>query len=144
MAEGKGGALKWIGLGCGVFLLVAACGIGGAFLACQKLFEAPEGQARGFFADLRTGNYADALRRTNAPYQSTHTVEAFQAAVSQIPAATQQTDVSFNSRNVEGNTATMIGDLKTPDGAVPVTVTLSRAAEHWYIDSVSVQGQMLQ
>jgi hypothetical protein len=144
MAEGKGGALKWIGLGCGVFLLVAACGVGAAFFACQSLFEAPEGQARGFFADLRAGNYQDALRRTNAPYQSTHTVEAFQLAVSHIPVATQQTDVSFSSRDVNGDTATMIGDLDTPEGAVPVTVTLSRAGEHWYIDSVSVQGQLLQ
>jgi hypothetical protein len=144
MAEGKGGALKWIGLGCGVFLLVAACGVGAAFFACQSLFDAPEGQARGFFADLRAGNYEDALRRTNASYQSTHTVEAFQQSVSAIPITTQQTGVSFSSRDVNGDSATMIGDLDTPEGPVPVTVTLSRAAGYWYVDSVSVQGQMLQ
>ncbi len=144
MAEGKGGALKWIGLGCGVFLLVAACGVGAAFFACQSLFEAPEGQARGFFADLRAGNYQDALRRTDAPYQSSHTVEAFEQAVSAIPAATQQTDVSFSSRDVNGSSASMVGDLSTPNGQVPVTVTLSRAGEYWYIDSVTVQGQTLQ
>ena len=54
------------------------------------------------------------------------------------------TDVSFGNRNVNGDSATMIGDLSTPGGAVPVTVMLSRAGEHWYIDSVTVQGQMLQ
>jgi len=144
MAETKSSPLKWIALGCGVFLLVGACGVTAAFFAFQGLSDAPEGQARGFFADLRTGNYEDALARTNAAYQSTHTLQGFQTSISAIPTATQQTDVSFSDRNISGDSASMGGNLMTPNGAIPVTVTLSRAGEYWYIDSVTVQGQPLQ
>ncbi len=144
MAEGKSSTLKWVGVGCGVLLLIGACGVASAFFACDRMLSPPVGQARGFFGDLRSGDYASALARTNAAYQSTHTVEAFQVAVTAMPAATGQTDVSFSNRNVEGASATVAGSLATPSGDVPVTVRLSRAGEHWYIDSVTVQGQMLQ
>jgi hypothetical protein len=144
MAEGQGSAVKWIALGCGLFVLVGACGIGAALVAFGNIEDAPQGQARGFFVDLRAGRYQDALARTNAVYQSTHTVEGFSASVAAIPAATQQTDVQFTNNTVTGTSANMGGNLITPSGAVPITVALSRVGEHWYIDAVVVEGQPLQ
>ncbi len=142
MAEGNK-ALKWIGIGCGVLFLLAACGIGACVLVIKTTSDAPAGAAHGFFADLRTGNYQSALQRTNGAYQSSHTLESFQQSVAALPALMQQTDVTLSSRSVNNGTATMSGNLTTPGGDVPVTVTLSQVGEFWYIDSVMVQGQTL-
>lgn len=144
MTDSKGSALLWVGIGCGLLFLVGTCAIAAGFVAWDQTSSAPLGQARGFFGDLRRGDYPSALARTNAAYQSTHTVEAFQGAITALPATIQQTDVSFTTESVEDSTATMSGMLATPTSPVPVTVQLSRAGEHWYIDVVTVEGQVLR
>jgi hypothetical protein len=143
MAEGNK-ALKWVGIGCLVLFLFGACGIGACVFIIKGMTDAPAGQAHGFLADLRTGNYPTALQRMNGGYQSTHALEAFQQSVAAIPSLTQSTDATLDDRNVSGSGATMSGHLTTPSGDVPITITLSQAGEHWYIDSVVVQGQTLQ
>jgi hypothetical protein len=139
--------LKWIGIGCGVLVVLGLC-IGGivAVIATTALqaTEAPADAARGFFADLRGNDFDSALRRTGAAYQALHDVNTFRASVAQQPALTTQTDVTFTSRRVDNASATMSGNLSTPSGDIPVTVTLTQAGEHWYVESVTVQGQPLR
>jgi hypothetical protein len=142
MAEGNK-ALKWIGIGCGLFLLLGLCAGGGVALMCQSQLGPPVDASASFFADVRRGNYQQALSRMNGNYQTTHPLPTFQQNVQQIPALTQQTGASFNSTSVNNDVATVSGNLTTPTGDVPVTVTLSQVGGAWYIDSVMVQGQTL-
>lgn len=143
MAEGNK-ALKWVGIGCLVLFLFGACGIGACVFFIKGMTDAPAGQAHGFLADLRTGNYPNALQRMNGSYQATHPLETFQQSVAVIPTLTQSTDATLSERNVSNGVGTMSGHLTTPSGDVPITITLSQAGDHWYIDSVVVQGQTLQ
>jgi len=143
MAEGNK-VLKIVGIGCGLLVLLSACGIGACLLFVKGQTDAPASASHAFFADLRTGNYQQALQRMNTTYQSTHPLPTFQQSVAQIPALTQQTDSTFANRSVSNQTATMSGTLTSPSGDVPVTVTLSQVGEYWYIDSVMVQGTTLQ
>jgi len=142
MAEGNK-ALKWIGIGCGIFLLLGLCTGGGVFLMCQSQLGPPVDASASFFADIRRSDYQQALSRMNGTYQGTHPLPTFQQNVQQIPALTQQTGATFNNTSVNNDVATVSGSLSTPNGDVPVTVTLSKSGEHWYIDSVMVQGQTL-
>ena len=141
MAEGSK-VLKWVGIGCGVVLLLGICATGGILLVVQSA-SAPVDASASFFADLRRGDYQQGLQRMNGNYQATHPLATFQQNVAQIPSLTQQTGASFNSTSVNNNVGTVSGNLSTPTGDVPVTVTLSKVGEHWYIDSVMVQGQTL-
>lgn len=145
MAKGKGGAGKWIAIGCVVFVLLGACCGGIGFFLYQQTFNSDAAQmTRGFFGNLRRGEHQQALQRMNAQYQSTHALPTFQQNVQQIPALTQQTDASFSNVSVSGGTASVTGTLSTPSGDAPFDVILSEQNGYWYIDTVTVQGQLLQ
>ncbi len=141
MAEGNK-TLKWVGIGCGLFVMLGLCATGAVLLIVQSA-SGPVDATASFFADLRGGNHAQALQRMNGNYQSTHPLPTFQQNVAAIPSLVQQTGASFNSTSVNNNVGTVSGNLSTPTGDVPVTVTLSQVGEYWYIDSVMVQGQTL-
>ena len=145
MAKGKGGAGKWIAIGCAAFVLLGGCCGAGIFLFMNQMFNSePAQMARGFFGNVRRGEYDQALLRMNAQYQSTHALPTFQQNVQQLPSLAQQTDATFSSVNISGGTATISGTLTTPSGDAPVDVTLSQQGAYWYIDTVVVQGQLLQ
>ncbi len=144
MAQGKGGAGKWIAIGCVGFLLLGGCCGIGAWLFWKTQMDPPASMARGFFGNLRRGEYDQALARMNGQYQSTHPLPTFQQNVQQMPALTQQTDFSADGVDISGEIATVSGSVETAQGGQPVTVMLSKQGEHWYIDSVMVSGTLLQ
>lgn len=146
--SGQNNTLKIVGITCAVITILGVCGVGACFAmggaAIWGATDAPAKAAHGFFQDLRTGNHQAALQRTNSHYQSTHDLAQFQTNVGAIAALTQQSDSSFSSRNISVGTANLGGTLTTPAGDVPVSVTLSQVGEFWYIDTVTVQGVLLQ
>lgn len=144
MAQGRGGIGKWIAIGCVGFVLLGGCCAGGIYAFYKMAIDPPAAMVRGFFGNLRRGEYDQALQRMNGQYQSTHPVATFQQNVQQIPALTQQTDFSVDGVDASGGVATVTGSLSTAQGSQPVTVTLSKQGEYWYIDSVTVSGLMLQ
>jgi hypothetical protein len=145
---GQNNTLKIVGITCGVIVALGVCGVGACLAmggaAVWGATDAPAKAAHAFFRDLRTGNHQSALSRMSAHYQSTHDVATFQLNVSTIPALTQQTDSTFASRNITPGSANLTGSLTTASGEAPVVVILSQVGEHWYIDSVTVQGTVLQ
>jgi hypothetical protein len=143
MAQGKSGVGKWIAIGCAGLLLLGGCCVGGVVFAYNQYVDPPAAMTRGFFGNLRRGEYEQALARMNAQYQATHPLPTFQQNVQQIPALTQQSDFSVGSPNISGGVATVSGSLSTPMGNQPVTVDLSKLGDHWYIESVVVAGQLL-
>lgn len=143
----KSSPWKWIGIGCGVIVLIGVCIFGACTLCAGGIWQAtdaPAQAAHGFFADARAQNWQNAYQRMSPSYQSTHTAQTLQAAASQIPAITQQTDSTFTNRQVQNATANLDGHLTTPSGPAPVNVTLSNQGGVWYIDSITVSGMPLQ
>jgi hypothetical protein len=139
--------VKYVGIGCGVVLLLGCCIGGGAYFACAKFagaLGAPKGQATGFFYDMREGRPEAALQRMSGAYQASHDLARFQQATMTIPAIATQTDTTFNNIQINGGGATVSGTLTTPNGPQPVTVTLSNLGENWYIDSITIGGVPLQ
>jgi hypothetical protein len=144
--EGKSNVGLWIGIGCGVLLMLACCGGGVAYYVFKEgmgAFTAPQRHSIGFFEDIRNHGNANALRRMDGVYQSTHDLAAFDQAVASIPALQQHTNASFSSFNIQNDVATVAGSLDTPQGPVPVEVLLVKGGEFWYLSRVTVGGQVL-
>jgi hypothetical protein len=140
MAETKK-VFLYVGIGCVVLGLLAACGVGACVFALKTMTDEPATYAKGFLDDTREGNFAQALTRMNASYQNTHSVATFQQAAEALPALTNHTATSFTNRSIANTSATVGGSLTTPDGSIPFQVTLTKIGEHWYIDAVSVNDQ---
>lgn len=148
-APKKSNPLKFVAIGCVVFALVMGCGFASCMLATggagiAAALSAPAEQTKSFLADLRARNYQGALSRMDPSYQTAHPLATFQQSVDAMPALTSSTDDTINNRNVTNGIATMSGTLTTPQGAVPVEVSLHSAGGTWNIDTVTVGGVPLQ
>ncbi|MFT5354204.1 MAG: hypothetical protein ACI9KE_001407 [Polyangiales bacterium] len=143
MAETKT-VLKWVGMGCGTLALLTVMGIGACVFFIKGATDAPADRSHEFFAHMRSGQQAQALAMMTPEYQATHPLPNFQQAVALLPPIAMQADSTFSNRSVNNSSATMSGFLTTPQGNVPVTVTLNQRVDVWYITSVMVAGQPLQ
>ena len=131
----RSGAYRWIALGCGGLIVVSVCAIVGLVLIIQGSATEPANAARGFFADVRARNYAQALQRMSPSYQSTHDVSRFQTDIAAVPALSMHTDESILQNDVGSTTATIEATLDTATGPTPVTITLTKIGDHWYVES---------
>ena len=143
MAEPKK-VLKWVGLGCGAMVLMAAIGIGACVLLIKGATDEPAERSHLFFAHLRSNQIAEAHAMMSPEYQATHPLPTFQQSLAMLPPLVAQADSTFNNRSFVNENATMSGHLTTLQGNVPVTVTLTNRAGVWYITSVMAAGQPLQ
>jgi hypothetical protein len=131
---------KYVGLGCGVMLLLGACCGGGFFMLFNSMLGEPHRYAHGFLDDVRAESYPAALQRMGASYQATHDVARFQQAVAALPPLTQATDATLSNVNVVESGATVSGVLTTPQGEVPIVLVLSEVGDYWYVEQVQVGG----
>ncbi len=156
MSDGQSNTLKYVGIGCLIVGLLGACGVGGCITCVgagaggiMVAVAAPAEAAHGFMREVRTGNPAAAYARMNAGYRAAHTQADFEARLAAVPALTAATDATISQRNVNGSTAVMSGTL---DGtvcaaggtgcAVPVSFDLHQEGEAWFIDTITVDGQV--
>lgn len=137
----------WFGvaIGCGVILtIVGICVAAGAYFAVGAVSPVADAPT-SFLHDLRTGNDARALQRMSHSYQQSHPLPTFQANVNSLPALRAQTgDASMLNVNVVNANASVSGQIQTASGPVPVAFTLTLQGEHWYIDTVVIEGVPLR
>ena len=143
MAETKT-ILKWVGIGCGGMVLLAALGVASCLFFIKGVTDEPADRSHQFFAHLRANDLVQAHAMMSPEYQATHPLPKFQQSVALLPPLVMQADSTLTNRSVSNGSATMGGFLTTPQGNVPVSVTLSHRADVWYITSVTLAGQMLQ
>ena len=143
MADNKQ-IMKYVGIGCGAVLLLSCCLGGIGMYACGNALSGPKGAATGFFKDVREGRPEAALARMDAAYQNSHDLATFQQATAAIPAIASQTDTTFSNIQISNSTGTVSGTLTTPAGDQPVQVTLTKAGDYWYIDSIVVANVPMQ
>jgi len=156
MSDGESNTLKYVGIGCLIVGLLGVCGVG-ACVTCvgagaggiMAAVAAPAEAAHGFMREVRTGSTPAAYARMNASYRAANTQADFDARLLAFPALTAATDATIAQRNVHGTTATMSGTL---DGtvcaaggtgcAVPVSFELHQEGEAWFIDAITIEGQV--
>jgi hypothetical protein len=82
---------------------------------------------------------AGAYAQTASSYQSSHTLEQFQASLATMPEIAASTDQTISNRNVQaGFGATMAGTLQGPSGNTPFSAHLVDEAGTWRIDTLTV------
>jgi len=149
--EGESNTWKYVGIGCGILALIAACSLGtcmvcfgGAVGAGMAAMEPPVDATRSFFGHVRAGQTDLAYAEMASTYQATHTLEQFQAGLAALPELARSTDQTISQRNVQGGVgADMGGTLEGPDGAVRFDVDLVEEGTLWRISGVTVAGRTL-
>lgn len=147
MSEGGEGSSTWkyVGIGCGILALIAVCGIGTCAITCGgaigagvAAMEPPAEATRTFFGSVRGGDVAGAYAQTASSYQSSHTLEQFQASLATMPEIAASTDQTISNRNVQaGFGATMAGTLQGPSGSTPFSAHLVDEGGTWHIDTLT-------
>ena len=122
MAQKSSNTAKFIGIGCALFLLFGACCGSGVFY-CAHQMQRPASYAHGLLLDIRQQNLQQALGRMNTPYQTTHDLNAFTQAVATLPELSTHTDASFSSVNISNGVTHLSGQLVTPTGSVPISMS---------------------
>lgn len=136
---------KYIAIGCGALILLSCCLCGGLGALGWSVLRGPHEYASAFLADIRKDDYASALQRMDASYQSSHDVAALEAAVRTLPALDQHTDATLTSVNIDptADRGQVSGTLSTPAGGYPVELVLHQVGDYWYVASVTVAGAPL-
>ena len=133
---------RYVGIGCGLFLLLGLCT---TFVSCYVFVPMPaRDAAQGFLGDVRGRDFASALQRTSAEYQSTHDAARLEQSVARLSHLSQHTGATFWNASFEDARATLDGTLATPDGDVPVGIELVETDGYWYVDQVVVRGVALE
>ncbi len=131
---------KIVGITCLVFVILGGlCGVG-CWMFCQSV-TAGKDDAHAFLAEIRAGNYTAAHGRMAPHYQTTHDVNAFQAAVATFPELTSHTDATFNNFQVNNGVHNISGSLATPTGPVPITIVLTGGAGTYGITGLVINGR---
>ena len=144
MKAGEKKIVLAVGAGCGVLLLTMFCVAGAAYLAIDQYFGEPERYGLAFLKDLRGGEAEVALRRMDGPYQSSHDLSTFRQSIAMLPALQQHHSVTFDSREIDGEIASLRGRLITPDGERELSMDLTRQEGHWYVTYLTVDERALQ
>jgi hypothetical protein len=149
MDDERGGALKWVALGCGIALLVAVVAVVsclGVCGACAGGFYAatlaPATVAQEFFQELAQGRLEAAYDKLTPRYRAEHDLEDFQGQVAMVPHLAGAGAASFSRRSLQQDGAVLGGFMPTPDGQLPVQVRLVNEGEQWLVDSFSISGEV--
>ncbi len=148
MSEGSGEPSTWkyVGIGCAILAVIAACALGSCVLFCGgaigagiAAMEPPAEATRAFFAAVRSGDVPAAYAQTAESYRDRHTLEQFTSGLSGMPALAASADQTISSRNVQaGAGATLGGTVSGPGGDTPFTAHLVEEGGLWRIEALSV------
>jgi len=153
MAEGRT-VVKYVAIGCGVALLLIIIGVVSCLGVCgacigggMMMTEGAVATGTAFFDDLRNGNVEGAYDRMSETYRSDHDLAAFRQTVEGMPMMTDQTGITFTGRNINAGQQTTVrlsGVLAAPSGPANVVMQCVQVGEQWFIDAVSVEGEVFQ
>jgi FHA domain/Domain of unknown function (DUF4864) len=138
----------WLAVGCGGLLLIGALiagGIGFVVYKGYRTFQAPTAEVKAHLAEVKAGNLDAAYARLAPAYQSEVSKEEFQAFAGKHATFAQNTDSSFSNIQIQNETATLGGSLKTADGtAEDASFKLVQQGGTWRITDIEVGGERPQ
>jgi hypothetical protein len=142
---------KYVGIGCAILALIAACSLTACF-ACAgagigagiAATEEPANATRSFFGHVRAGQIELAHAETSSGLRARYDVAQLRAALAGMPELAASTDQTISQRNVQaGVSATMGGTLEGPSGGTSFSATLVQEGGVWRIDGLTVAGRAL-
>lgn len=123
---------KWVGLGCGIAVLLAigfACVL---FFVVKKATAGPEEVIQKFLTDAGAGNYEAAYDAFSVPLKETQTLADFAAAAAANPSLFQVKETTFSNRSVDQSGAELSGTLTLESGTeLPASFKLVRENDKW-------------
>ena len=124
--------LRWVAIGCGGLLVLAAVLAVLMFVVVKKATAGPEEAVKSFLAAAGSGNYAAAHAYFSAPLQQVQSLEAFTESAKANPALFQVVDTTFNERSMDLNGAQLSGVLTLKSGTkMPASFKLVKENDTW-------------
>lgn len=124
--------VRWIALGCGGLVVLAALFAAFMFFVVKKATAGPEEVVRQFLTAAAAGDYAAAHDFFSAPLKEAQPLEEFSAAVAANPILFKVTDTTFTERSVNLNGAKLAGTLTLAAGTkMPATFSLVKEGDAW-------------
>ncbi len=128
-------ALKWIGLGAGGLAALAAAIVAAAFL----ITAGAAGAGDDFVKLVGARKYEDAYRSAAPEFRKETSLETFRALMQRFALDTAEA-VSWSSREVSGGAATLVGTIKTRNGAVAIKMQLAKQDGVWRVYGFSLRA----
>jgi hypothetical protein len=133
--------LRWIGLGCGAFLLFASLVGSVLFVVVHKATGGPEKAIQEFLAAAGRGDYATAHGYFSEPLKQVQPLEQFTAEASAHQQAFQVQETTFNNRSVTLDGAELSGSVTLVGGAtLPASFKLVKENGQWRLTSYQLGG----
>jgi len=128
--------VRWIGLGCGAFLLLGVVASSVFFLVIKKATSGPEQTIQAFLAAAGSGDSATAHGYFSAALKRKQPLEEFGQAVASHQQLFQVRETTFNSRSVNLAGAELAGTLTLTSGdELPASFTLIKEDGEWRLTS---------
>ncbi len=129
--SGKGW-IKWVAIGCGGLVVLAAAFAIFMFTVVKKATAGPEAEVHAFLDAAGAGDYKTAWDCFSAPLKSAQPFDQFEAAAKGNPDLFKVRDTTFNNRSVDLNGAKLSGTLTLESGTkVPASFKLVQENDHW-------------
>lgn len=138
--------MRALGVGCAFVAFGGLCVLGLSTRMLLAQADDATSACTGFLGDLRDDDYASALRRMDADYQSDFDTTHLQTEVARISAlADHEGAVVTSVERHDEDRATVEGSLYgTSFGEAIVACELTEREGYWYIDLVVVDGAPLE
>lgn len=144
MAEGNKVYL-FLGIGCGVLLLLLGCCAGGGYLAYRSV-AASLPFAQAFVHDVQGGDYASALQRMDGTCQSQWTADQLRQQIEQqmpeLPASNEFQVTGMNGENTNWTVDAAVWGDST--GRQDIVLTLRGEGDHYYVQRVQTPTATIQ
>lgn len=131
-APAKRSWLKWLGIGCGLLVILIVCFVAVTFLVVKKATAGPEAVVHDFLAAAAAGDYARAHSYFSAPLKEEQPLDKFEEAAQAQASMFKVKDTTFNNRSVDLNGAQLSGTLTLESGTqVPASFKLVKENDQW-------------
>lgn len=126
--------LKYVGIGCGGLLLLAAVFAAVTFFVVTRMTAEPERVVSEFLSATAARDYARAHDCFSVPLKEAQPLERFRAAVETTPSLFDVVDTTYSSRSVDGAGAKLEGTATLRSGTrVPVSFSLVQENGRWVL-----------
>ena len=127
---------RWIGLGCGAFLLLGAVAGSVFFLVLKKATAGPEETIQSFLTAAASGDYATAHGYFSDDLKKVQSLEVFTAQAEAHKELFQVQETTFNNRSVDLMRAELSGSVTLTGGAqLPASFKLVKENGQWRLTS---------
>ena len=128
--------VRWIGLGCGAFLLLSAVAGSLFFLVLKKATAGPEQTVQAFLAAAGSGDFATAHGYFSEALKEKQPLAEFSDLAAKHQQAFQVQDTTFNNRSVNLGGAELSGSVTLTSGdQLPASFKLVKEKGQWRLIS---------